>query len=101
MKRTKRVAAVPLSDESRAKVVLRLKTARGHVEGILGMIDADAHCIDLLRQLFAVRAALEGISHLIVQHHLEQCFTELVRSDEEREAVADLLSTLAYDSRFL
>jgi DNA-binding FrmR family transcriptional regulator len=96
-----RVAAVPIATERKGEVVLRLKTARGHVEGILGMVGSDAHCIDLLKQLSAVRSALASISHLIVQHHLEKCFTELVRSDEEREAVADLLSTLAYDDRYL
>jgi DNA-binding FrmR family transcriptional regulator len=92
---------MPLIDERREKVILRLKTARGHIEGILGMVESNAHCIDLLRQLFAVRSALEGVSHLVVEHHLERCFHTLVQSEEEREAVAELLGILAYDTRFL
>jgi CsoR family transcriptional regulator, copper-sensing transcriptional repressor len=95
----KRSAAVPLAAASRAEVVSRLKSARGHLDGILGMIDDDAHCIDLLTQLSAVRAALSGISHLIVKHHLDHCFMKLVRSGDEKGAVAELLSTLAFDSR--
>jgi DNA-binding FrmR family transcriptional regulator len=97
----KRVASVPLADERRLEVVQRLRTARGHLDGILGMIEDSAHCIDLLKQIFAVRSALDRASHHVVQHHLERCFMELVRSDEEREAVAELLATLAYDARFL
>jgi CsoR family transcriptional regulator, copper-sensing transcriptional repressor len=93
----KRSAAVPLASPRRAEVVSRLKSARGHLDGILGMIDDDAYCIDLLMQLSAVRAALNGVSHLIVQHHLDHCFMKLVRSGDEKGAVAELLSTLAFD----
>ncbi|HEY8313775.1 MAG TPA: metal-sensitive transcriptional regulator [Candidatus Baltobacteraceae bacterium] len=80
-------------------VVRRLKTARGHLEGVLGMIEDDAPCIDLLTQLSAIRSALSGVSHLIVQHHVDRCFMELVRSGDEKTAVAELLLTLARDTR--
>ncbi len=63
------------------------------------MIEDDASCIDLLMQLFAVRSALNQVSHIIVQHHLDRCFMELVRSGDEKRAVAELLSTLEYDQR--
>ena len=95
----KRPAAVPLAAARKAEVVRRLKTARGHLEGVLGMIDDSAYCIDLLMQLSAIRAALNQVSHLIVQHHLDRCFIELVRSGDEKRAVAELMSTLAYDPR--
>jgi DNA-binding FrmR family transcriptional regulator len=97
----KRSAAVPLAAARRAEVVSRLKTARGHLEGVLGMIDDDASCIDLLMQLSAIRAALNQVSHLIVQHHVDYCFMELVRSGDAKAAKAELMSTLAYDPRSL
>ena len=94
-----RPAAVPLAPERKGEVARRLKTARGHLEGVLGMIEDDASCIDLLTQLHAIRSALNQVSHLIVQHHLDRCFMELVRSGDEQTAVAELMSTLAYDPR--
>ena len=97
----KRSAAVPLTTPRKAELISRLKTARGHLEGVLGMIDDNASCIDLLMQLSAIRAALNGISHLIVQHHVDHCFMELVRSGDAKGAKAELLSTLAYDPRSL
>lgn len=93
----KRSAAVPLAAPRRTEIIGRLKTARGHLDGVLGMIDNDAYCIDLLMQLSAIRAALNRVSHLIVQHHLDHCFMKLVRSGDEKGAVAELLSTLAFD----
>lgn len=95
----KRSAAVPFAAQRKTDVVRRLKTARGHLEGVLGMIEDDASCIDLLTQLSAIRAALSQVSHLVVQHHLERCFMQLIHSGDEKTAVAELLSTLAYDPR--
>lgn len=95
----KRTAAVPFATQRRADVLRRLKTARGHLNGVLGMIEGDASCIDLLTQLAAIRSALNQVSHLIVQHHLDNCFMALVRSGDENTAVAELMSTLAYDPR--
>jgi DNA-binding FrmR family transcriptional regulator len=69
------------------------------MDGVLGMIEDNASCIDLLTQLSAIRSALNQVSHLIVQHHLDNCFMELVRSGDEKTAVAELMSTLAYDPR--
>ena len=97
MPRKKRAAAVPLAAPRRAEVIKRLKTARGHLDGVLGMIEDDASCIDLLMQLSAIRAALNGVSRLIVQHHLDHCFMKLIRSGDEKSAVAELQSTLAFD----
>lgn len=95
----KRTAAVPLAPTLKADIVGRLKTTRGHLEGVLGMIEGDASCIDLLTQLSAIRAALNQVSHLVAQHHLERCFMELIRAGDEQTAVAELMSTLAYDQR--
>jgi DNA-binding FrmR family transcriptional regulator len=97
----KRSAAVPLTVPRKTDIVRRLKTARGHLEGVLGMIEDNASCIDLLTQLSAIRSALSQVNHLIVQHHLDRCFMELIRSGDEKTAVAELLSTLAYDPRSL
>lgn len=94
-----RNAAVPLRAETKNDIVRRVKTARGHLEGVLGMIEDDASCIDLLMQLSAIRSALSQTNHLIVQHHLDHCFMELVRSGDEKSAVVELMSTLAYDQR--
>lgn len=95
----KRKAAVPLTQQRRAEVLRRIKTARGHLEGVLGMVEEDSNCIDLLTQLSAVRAALGQVNHLIVQHHLNHCFMELVRSGDEPAAIAELMRPLAYDTR--
>ena len=67
----------------------RLKTVEGHIRGIERMLEEDAYCIDVLRQIQAVQAALNKISTLILDEHLHTCVISAIRSDdvEERERV--------------
>jgi len=67
----------------------RLKSVEGHIRGIERMVEADAYCIDLIRQIQAVQGALNKISTNVLDDHLRTCLTSAVRGDDadERERV--------------
>ena len=67
----------------------RLKTIEGHIRGISRMIDEDIYCIDVIRQIQAVQAALNKVSTLILEEHLNSCLITAVRGEDpsEREKV--------------
>ena len=67
----------------------RLKTVEGHIRGIQRILDEDAYCIDVIRQIQAVQAALNKISAQILDEHLNSCLITAVRGDDpdERERV--------------
>lgn len=67
----------------------RLKTVEGHIRGIERMVEEDAYCIDVIRQIQAVQAALNKVSTNILEEHLNSCLITAVRGDnpEERERV--------------
>ncbi len=71
------------------KAYRRLKTVEGHIRGIQRMLEEDAYCIDVLRQLQAVQAALNKISVMILDEHLHSCVISAIRSEDvaERERV--------------
>ncbi len=48
-----------------ADVMTRLKIAEGHLRGIQKMVEEDAYCIDVIRQIQAVQAALNKIGGMI------------------------------------
>ena len=48
----------------------RLQTIEGHVRGIQRMVEEDAYCIDVIRQIQAVQAALNKVSAQILEGHL-------------------------------
>lgn len=67
----------------------RLKTVEGHVRGIERMVEDGAYCIDVIRQIQAVQAALNKVSSQILEEHLNSCLITAVRGDnpDERERV--------------
>lgn len=67
----------------------RLVSAAGHINGIARMVDDDQYCIDVIKQIQAVQAALNKVSTMILDNHLHTCVTTAVRGDDpdERERV--------------
>jgi CsoR family transcriptional regulator, copper-sensing transcriptional repressor len=70
-------------------VIRRLKTAEGHLRGIQRMVDEGSYCIDVIRQIQAVQAALNKVTSDILDSHLNSCLITAVRGDDpaERERV--------------
>ena len=67
----------------------RLKTVEGHLRGITRMVEEDAYCIDVIRQIQAVEAALNKVNVGILESHLNSCVTTAIQGDDpaERERV--------------
>lgn len=67
----------------------RLKNVEGHIRGIERMMEEDAYCIDVIRQLQAVQAAINRITTIILEEHMNSCLITAVRSEDadERERV--------------
>lgn len=69
--------------------VKRLKTVEGHLRGVIRMVEEDAYCIDVIRQIQAVEAALNKVSAGILEGHLNSCVTTAIQGNDpaERERV--------------
>jgi len=62
----------------------RLRSIAGHVSGVERMIDQDAYCIDVIKQVQAVQAALNKINDLILGSHLHTCVIDAVRDGDKK-----------------
>ncbi len=56
-----------MDDEHRSAVLKRLRSIAGHVNGIERMVTEDAYCIDVIKQVQAVQAALNKVNDLILE----------------------------------
>ena len=63
----------------------RLQSIEGHIKGIIRMLEEDAYCIDVIRQIQAVEAALGKVSAQILEEHLNSCVITAIRGDSETE----------------
>ena len=78
-------------------ILKRLGYVEGHIGGIRKMVEDDQYCVDILRQTYAVRKALEKLEALLVEGHLQSCVPEGIKAGREAEVISELvqLYTLA------
>lgn len=69
--------------------IQRLKIIEGHIRGIQRMLEDDKYCIDVIRQIQAVQAALNKISANLLDGHLSSCLLSAIQGEDvtERERV--------------
>ena len=75
----------------------RLKTVRGHLDGIIRMVEQGAYCVDLMKQVSAAQSSLEKVNRLILRNHLETCFSEAVNEGRGHAAIAELMDAVKFD----
>ncbi len=63
----------------------RLKNAEGHLRGIQRMLEEEKYCIDVIRQIQAVKAALNKVSTMILEEHLSSCVITAIQGEDPRE----------------
>src|SRR5947208_16986967 len=80
-----------------SSVLNRLKTARGHLEGVIRMVEDDAYCPEIMKQLSAVQGSLERASRLVLRNHLETCVAAAMQAGRIDEIVDELMEALRYD----
>lgn len=76
-------------------IVLRLKRARGQLDGVINMIDEDRSCSDIVTQLAAVSKALDRVGFKIVASGLQQCMERGDDAPMSREELEKLFLSLA------
>jgi DNA-binding FrmR family transcriptional regulator len=86
-----------VKDAHRTDVLNRLKTARGHLDAVIRMVDEDAYCPDTMKQLSAVQGSLERASRVVLRNHLETCVAAAMQAGRTDEIVEELMEALRYD----
>ena len=74
-----------MKPDVRDEVKKRLKRVAGQIAGIERMVDEDRYCVDVLLQVAAVRAALDGVGKVILRSHVETCVSDALVSGRARE----------------
>jgi DNA-binding FrmR family transcriptional regulator len=76
---------------TKTQTLKRLNYIEGHLAGVRRMIDEDQYCVDILKQTYAVRRAIEKLEGLLLDGHLHTCVIEGVREGREQQVVGELL----------
>jgi DNA-binding FrmR family transcriptional regulator len=86
-----------LEPDVRKDALLRLRSVRGHVDGVLRMLERDdVYCVDALKQIKALQGALAKTSDLVLRSHLKHHVVTAHQRGDEDAIVAELMDVLKY-----
>lgn len=75
----------------------RLLSIKGHVEGVLRMLDdEEVYCVDTLKQLKAVSGALNKVGDLVLRSHLRNHVATAHERGDTDQIVEELMEVLKY-----
>jgi DNA-binding FrmR family transcriptional regulator len=86
-----------MKPEYKKEAALRLKVAAGHLDGVRRMVDDDAYCVDLMKQLSAVQASLERVQQIFLRNHLSTCVSTAIKEGMGEEIIDELMGALKYN----
>lgn len=75
------------------ELITRLSRIEGQVRGIKAMVEDDRYCVDILTQVSAIQAALNGFNKELLARHIKTCVSTDIRDGNE-EAVDELCDLL-------
>lgn len=85
-----------MKPEHKTSALNRLKTVRGHIEAVIGMVEAEGYCPDIMKQVSALQGSLEGVNRVLLENHVETCVLHAVEAGRTTEIVEELMTTLRY-----
>jgi CsoR family transcriptional regulator, copper-sensing transcriptional repressor len=87
-----------MNAQHKRDALLRLKTVRGHLDGIIRMVEAEVYCPELMKQVAAAQASLERVNRVLLQNHLETCVTEAIQAGGGSAKIAELIEALRFNA---
>lgn len=78
----------------RESVLKRLARIEGHVRAVKRMVEENTPCPDVLVQVAAIRAAMNGVGRLILEDHMQGCMVKAAQDGDFEEAFRDLKKSL-------
>jgi DNA-binding FrmR family transcriptional regulator len=75
-------------------LIARMKKVEGQARGIQRMIDKGRYCIDIVQQLTALSSAVDEVSLIILENHIEGCVTDAIREKGGDAQIKELMQTV-------
>ena len=77
--------------EAKSDALKRLSYIEGHLSGVRRMVEEDQYCVNILKQTFAVRRAIQKLESRLLEGHLGSCVIDGVKDGREDQVLGELL----------
>ncbi len=80
--------------KDKTQLVRRLSRMEGQVRGIARMIEREEYCVDILQQTAALRAAVDALSILVLEDHVQGCVRTAAEAGEADKYVDEVIDVV-------
>jgi DNA-binding FrmR family transcriptional regulator len=81
-----------MQDQTRTDALKRLNYIEGHLNGVKRMVIDNQYCVDILKQTYAIRKAIEKLEAKLLEGHLRSCVPESISHGETDKVVSELMA---------
>lgn len=81
-----------MDEKARKDIIKRLKTIRGHIQGVEKMIEDDKACDEVMQQITAVKSSVEKVGWILIKDHAAEC---IIENPMDREEVHKTIQKIA------
>jgi len=81
-----------MEDTTKNDALKRLNYIEGHLSGVKRMVAEGQYCVDILKQTYAVRRAIEKLEAKLLEGHLRTCVPQHIAEGSTDRVVAELMS---------
>jgi CsoR family transcriptional regulator, copper-sensing transcriptional repressor len=87
------------SGEVKQKLLTRLRRIEGQTRGLQHMVEEDKYCVDIMNQIAGVQSALEQVSLLLIENHLQHCVSDAIQEGQGDEKISEIMDVLKHYTR--
>ena len=80
--------------KDKTQLVRRLSRMEGQVRGIARMIEREEYCVDILQQTAALRAAVDALSILVLEDHVQGCVRTAAEAGQADQYVDEVIDVV-------
>lgn len=74
---------MPDNDEKK-KIINRLRTIKGHIQGIENMIESEKGCDEIMVQIAAVKQSIHKVGLAVMEAHASECMLDDEKMDKNK-----------------
>ncbi len=81
-----------MTPDTHSDALKRLAYIEGHLQGVRKMVEEDRYCVDILKQMHAIRKAIEKLEALLLDGHLQTCVIDGIEKGKAEQIISELRS---------
>lgn len=85
--------------ENKADALKRLNYIEGHLDGVRRMVEQEQYCVDILKQTYAVRKAIEKLEAMLLEGHLESCVPTAIAENRAEQVIKEMVELYAMSNK--